>query len=126
MRIAGVSLPVEKKLSFALRYVHGVGPKRAMELCGAAKVDPDMRVKDLKSDQEEALRAALTDAGYLVESDLRRDVSMNIKRLQDIASYRGFRHRRRLPVRGQNTKTNARTRKGKKGMAVTKKKVASK
>jgi small subunit ribosomal protein S13 len=126
MRIAGVSLPVDKKLSFAMRYVHGVGPKRAEALCLAAKIDPEIRVKDLSSDQEEALRAALIGAGYLVESDLRREVSLNIKRLQDIGSYRGFRHRRRLPVRGQNTKTNARTRKGKKGMAVTKKKIASK
>ncbi len=126
MRIAGVSLPENKKLNYALTYVHGVGLHRADELCAMAKVSPDLRIKDLSSEQEEALRKALIDTGFVVESDLRRELSLNIKRLQDIGSYRGFRHRRRLPVRGQKTKTNARTRKGRKGMAVAKKKVASK
>ena len=126
MRIAGVSIPPEKRLVISLRYIYGVGPTRAALICEKTKIDANTRVKDLTTDQETALRDALTDLGFELEADLRREISQNVKRLQDIGSYRGFRHRRRLPVRGQKTKTNARTRKGRKGAAVAKKKVATK
>ena len=126
MRSAGVSIPPEKRLVISLQYIYGVGPKRADFLCQKTKIDPSIRVKDLTTDQETILRDALADLGFELEADLRREISQNIKRLQDIGSYRGFRHRRRLPVRGQKTKTNARTRKGRKGAAVTKKKIATK
>ncbi len=122
MRIAGVSIPPEKRLVISLTYILGVGPKRAQLVCDKAKIDPSTRVKDLSTEQEQVIRDALTSMGFVLEADLRRDTSQNIKRLQDIGSYRGFRHRRKLPCRGQRTKTNARTRKGKKGAAVTKKK----
>ncbi len=124
MRIAGVSIPPEKRLVISLTYILGVGPKRAEIICKKAKLDESIRVKDLTTDQEKTLRDTLTDLGFILEADLRRETSQNIKRLQDIATYRGFRHRRKLPCRGQRTKTNARTRKGKKGAAVTKKKIA--
>jgi len=124
MRIAGVSIPPEKRLVISLTYILGVGPKRAEIICKKAKLDESIRVKDLTTDQEKTLRDTLTDLGFTLEADLRRETSQNIKRLQDIATYRGFRHRRKLPCRGQRTKTNARTRKGKKGAAVTKKKIA--
>ena len=126
MRIAGVGIPSEKRLVIALTYIYGVGPTRAKLVCKKAKLDESVRVKDLTTDQEQKLREVLDSFGFLLEADLRREVNQNIKRLQDIGSYRGFRHRRRLPVRGQNTKTNARTRKGRKGAAVAKKKVATK
>ncbi len=126
MRIAGVSIPSEKRLVIALTYIYGVGPTRAKMICKKAKLDENFRVKDLSTDQQQKIRDVLDSFGFLLEADLRRKINQNIKRLQDIGSYRGYRHRRRLPVRGQNTKTNARTRKGKKGAAVTKKKVASK
>lgn len=122
MRIAGVSIPPEKRLVISLTYILGVGPKRAQLICEKAKIDENIRVKDLTTDQEKVLRDVLTEFGFILEADLRRELSQNIKRLQDIGSYRGFRHRRKLPCRGQRTKTNARTRKGKKGAAVTKKK----
>ncbi len=124
MRIAGVSIPPEKRLVISLTYILGVGPKRAQIICEKAKLNESIRVKDLTTDQEKTLRDTLTDLGFILEADLRRETSQNIKRLQDIATYRGFRHRRKLPCRGQRTKTNARTRKGKKGAAVTKKKIA--
>ncbi len=124
MRIAGVLVPVEKKVGVALTYVYGVGPRVSAALCEKAKVSSDKRVKDLTTKEEDALRDGLGE--FVVEADLRREIGQNVKRLQDIGSYRGFRHRRRLPVRGQKTKTNARTRKGRKGAAVTKKKVATK
>lgn len=124
MRIAGASIPEEKRIIVSLTYVYGIGPKRAADLCVAAKVDPNTRVKALTADQQSALREAVE--SYTVEADLRRETSQNVKRLQDIGSYRGYRHRRRLPVRGQRTKTNARTRRGRKGMAIAKKKVATK
>lgn len=126
MRIAGVTIPPEKRLVISLRYIYGVGPKRAVEICKKAKLDESIRVKDLSVDQEQLIRDTLASFEYELEADLRREKSQNIKRLQDIGSYRGFRHRRRLPLRGQRTKTNARTRKGKKGTAVAKKKVATK
>lgn len=122
MRIAGVSIPPEKRLVISLTYILGVGPKRAQMICEKAKIDESIRVKDLTTDQEKVLRDTLEELGFVLEADLRRETSQNVKRLQDIGSYRGFRHRRKLPCRGQRTKTNARTRKGKKGAAVTKKK----
>ena len=124
MRIAGVSIPSEKRVIISLQYVYGIGPATAAKILKEVKISEDVRVKDLTVEQEELLRSAIGD--LVLEADLRRQTSQDIKRLQDIGSYRGFRHRRRLPVRGQRTKTNARTRKGKKGMAVAKKKVASK
>ena len=126
MRIEGVNIPAEKRLVISLTYIFGVGPMRSKLICKKAKIDESVRVKDLSPDQEQQLREVLSSFGFLLEADLRRDVNQNIKRLQDIGSYRGFRHRKRLPVRGQKTKTNARTRKGRKGAAVTKKKVATK
>lgn len=126
MRIQGVNIPSDKRLVISLTYIFGVGPTRAKMICKKAKLDKSVRVKDLTTDQEQKLREVLTSFSFLLEADLRRDINQNIKRLQDIGSYRGYRHRRRLPVRGQRTKTNARTRKGKKGAAVTKKKVAAK
>ena len=122
MRIAGVSIPPEKRLVISLTYILGVGPKRAQMVCEKAKLDESIRVKDLTTDQEKILRDTLAELGFVLEADLRRETAQNVKRLQDIGSYRGFRHRRKLPCRGQRTKTNARTRKGKKGAAVTKKK----
>lgn len=121
MRIAGVNVPSEKRVVISLQYVYGVGPVRAKLICSRAKVKEAVRVKDLTPDQEEALRSAV--AEFVVEADLRREVSRNVKHLQDIGTYRGFRHRRRLPVRGQKTKTNSRTKRGKKITIANKKKV---
>jgi small subunit ribosomal protein S13 len=126
MRIAGVSIPTEKRLVIALTYILGVGLTRSKKICSLAKLDESIRVKDLTSDQEQVLRDTLSKMGYTLEADLRRERSQNVKRLQDIGSYRGYRHRRRLPSRGQRTKTNARTRRGRKGVAVAKKKVSTK
>jgi len=123
MRIAGTSIPSEKRLLISLRYIIGVGPHRAKLICEKAKIDGSVRVKDLTTDQEEKLRKTLDEFGYVLESDLRREISQNVKRLQDIGSYRGFRHRRKLPVRGQRTKTNSRTKRGKKVAIAGKKKV---
>jgi len=123
MRIAGTSIPTEKRLIISLRYIFGVGPHRAKIICNKAKVDESIRVKDLTTDQEEKIRSVFMELGYIVESDLSREVSQNIRRLQEIGSYRGFRHRRKLPVRGQRTKTNSRTKRGKKGTVANKKKV---
>lgn len=123
MRIAGVQIPTEKRLIISLTYIAGVGPKRAAVICEKAKIDKSIRVKDLTTEQEEKLRQVLQDLGYTLESDLRREIQLNIKRLQDIGSYRGFRHRRKLPVRGQRTKTNSRTKRGKKVAIAGKKKV---
>ena len=126
MRISGATIPSEKRLVVALTYIYGVGLRRAQALCSRAKISEDLRVKDLSAEQEQKLRDTLGKYGYTLESDLRRSISQDIKRLQDIGSYRGFRHRKRMPVRGQNTKTNARTRKGKKSVAVAGKKKATK
>lgn len=123
MRIAGTSIPSEKRLLISLRYIIGVGPHRAKLICEKTKIDGNIRVKDLTTDQEEKLRKVLDEFGFVLESDLRREVSQNIKRLQDIGSYRGFRHRRKLPVRGQRTKTNSRTKRGRKVAIAGKKKV---
>ena len=110
-RIAGVDLPREKRVEIGLTYIYGIGLTSAQKILAEAKVNPDIRVKDLTDDQVQAIRKAMD--GYKVEGDLRREVQLNIKRLMEIGSYRGMRHRKGLPVRGQKTKTNARTRKGK-------------
>jgi len=119
-RIAGVDLPEKKKIRFALRYVYGIGPKFGDTILAEAGVDPDKRAKDL-TDQEVGQIATVIDAGYIVEGALRRQVQQNIQRLRDIRCYRGERHRKGLPVRGQRTKCNARTRKGRKKTVAGKK-----
>ncbi|MCK5460569.1 30S ribosomal protein S13 [Candidatus Gracilibacteria bacterium] len=123
MRIAGTNIPAEKRIIISLTYVYGVGPARSKAICEKAKIDESIRIKDLTTDQEELLRKVLTDFEYNLESDLRREISQDIKRLQDVGSYRGFRHRRKLPVRGQRTKTNSRTKRGKRGTVANKKKI---
>ncbi len=111
-RIAGVNIPTNKRVVIALTYIHGIGPSKAKEIVGKLNIASERRVQDL-SDQEVLQIRETIDAAYTVEGDLRREVSMNIKRLMDLACYRGLRHRKGLPVRGQRTHTNARTRKGK-------------
>ena len=120
-RIAGIDLPREKRIEIGLTYIFGIGRKSAKDILEMAGVDPDIRVKDLTEDQEAALRDVI-DKNYTIEGDLRREVALNIKRLTEIGCYRGVRHRRGLPVRGQRTKTNARTRKGPKKTIANKKK----
>ncbi|MDR2464250.1 MAG: 30S ribosomal protein S13 [Holosporales bacterium] len=112
-RIAGVNIPTQKKVGIALRYIYGVGPKKAVEILEKAGVSPDLRVHQLTDADVLHVREVVDSGLYKVEGDLRREVSMNIKRLVDLGCYRGLRHRRGLPVRGQRTHTNARTRKGK-------------
>ncbi len=112
-RIAGIDLPREKRIEIGLTYIFGIGRALANEILQKTNVNPDIRVKDLTENDVSKLREYI-DKNVIVEGDLRRDVAMNIKRLQDIGCYRGLRHRKGLPVRGQNTKRNARTRKGKK------------
>lgn len=111
-RIAGVDLPREKRVEIGLTYIYGIGLSTSQKLLKEAGVNPDTRVKDLTEDQEQAIRKAIDSNELLLEGDLRREVALNIKRLTEIGCYRGLRHRRGLPVRGQRTKTNARTRKG--------------
>jgi small subunit ribosomal protein S13 len=111
-RIAGVNIPTNKRVEIALTYIHGIGPAKAKEITAKLGIESQRRVQDL-SDQEVLQIRETIDAGYQVEGDLRRQVAMNIKRLMDLACYRGLRHRKGLPVRGQRTHTNARTRKGK-------------
>ncbi len=120
-RIVGVDLPQSKRIEVGLTYIFGIGPKRSADILAAAGVSPDLRVKDLSEDDVRKISRAVEDAGR-VEGDLRKEVSLNIKRLLEIGCYRGLRHRRNLPVRGQRTNTNARTRKGPKRGAVAKKK----
>ena len=123
-RIAGVDLPRNKHANIALTYIYGIGNSRAARILDAANVDPMKKVPDLAEDEVNRIRQVIEGEGG-VEGDLRKDVSMNIKRLIEIGSYRGFRHRRNLPVRGQRTHTNARTRKGpRKGTVAQKKKAA--
>jgi small subunit ribosomal protein S13 len=110
-RIAGVNIPTGKRVPIALTYIHGIGPKIAHEICAAVNIDVARRVNELSDAEVLAIREHI-DANLTVEGDLRREVQMNIKRMMDIGSYRGLRHRRGLPVRGQRTHTNARTRKG--------------
>ena len=123
-RIAGVDIPREKRVIISLTYIHGIGPTSAQQVVSAANVSPDVRTRDLTEDQVNRLREII-DRRYKVEGDLRREVALNVKRLQEIGSYRGLRHRRNLPVRGQRTKTNARQRRGpKKTVGVRRKAVA--
>lgn len=119
-RIAGIDIPERKKIRYALRYIYGIGPKIADDILAAAGIDPDRRASDL-NDQEIAQIAGIIDQEHLVEGALRRQVSQNIQRLRDIRAYRGDRHRRGLPVRGQRTRCNARTRKGRKKTVAGKK-----
>jgi small subunit ribosomal protein S13 len=116
-RIAGINVPVQKHTVIALTSIYGIGRPRALTICKAAKVDPTRKIKDLTEAELEALRAQV--GKFVIEGDLRREVAISIKRLMDLGCYRGVRHRRGLPVRGQRTKTNARTRKGKRKAAVT-------
>ena len=109
-RISGVDLPREKRIEIGLTYIYGIGLSSSQKILAKAGVNPDVRVKDLTDEQEQAIRNAMD--GYVVEGDLRREVALNIKRLTEINCFRGTRHRKGLPVRGQRTKTNARTRKG--------------
>ena len=110
-RIAGVDIPREKRVIVALTYIHGIGPATATKIVAGANVSPDARVRDLSEEEVSRLREII-DRRYKVEGDVRREVSMNIKRLMEVGAYRGLRHRRNLPVRGQRTKTNARQRRG--------------
>lgn len=110
-RIAGVNIPTGKRVEIALTYIHGIGRKQAKDICASCSIAPERRVNELSDADVIQIREAI-DEGYSVEGDLRRDHSMNIKRLLDMGVYRGLRHRRNLPVRGQRTHTNARTRKG--------------
>ncbi|NLN88282.1 MAG: 30S ribosomal protein S13 [Syntrophomonadaceae bacterium] len=120
-RIAGVDLPRDKRVEISLTYILGIGKASSQKILAEAGINPDTRVKDLTEEEVARIRAII-DKNFVVEGDLRRDVSMNIKRLMDLGCYRGLRHRRGLPVRGQNTKNNARTRKGPKRTAGGKKK----
>ncbi|MCD8045704.1 MAG: 30S ribosomal protein S13 [Clostridiales bacterium] len=121
-RIAGVDLPREKRVEIGLTYIYGIGVATSRRLLTAANVNPDTRCKDLTDEEVKAISEAIETEGIMVEGDLRRDTAMNIKRLQEIGCYRGIRHRKGLPVRGQKTKTNARTRKGPKKTVAGKKK----
>ena len=123
-RIAGINIPMNKHVWIGLTHIYGVGKARARKVCEAAGVKPTTKVKDLTETEVNAIRSQVTK--FAVEGDLRREVSMNIKRLMDLGSHRGIRHRRGLPVRGQKTKTNARTRKGPRRMQVAGKKKAGK
>ena len=120
-RISGIDLPRDKRIEVALTYIYGIGPARAAEVLAKTGINPDIRVKDLTEEQEGQLREAI-EHGYIIEGDLRRETAMNVKRLSEIGCYRGLRHRRGLPVHGQRTKTNARTRKGPKKTIANKKK----
>jgi small subunit ribosomal protein S13 len=124
-RISGINIPLNKRAEIGLTYIYGIGRSTSNKLLTDAGISPDTKVRDLTEDDVIKLRE-LIDTGLTVEGDLRRERSQNIKRLQEIGSYRGLRHRRGLPVRGQNTKTNARTRKGPKRMQVAGKKKATK
>ena len=124
-RISGVDLPRDKRVEAALPYIYGIGASRSRDILGKAEVSPDTRVKDLTETEVGRLREII-DREYKVEGDLRREVQLNIKRLMDIGCYRGLRHRRGLPVRGQRTKTNARTRKGPRRTVAGKKKAPKK
>lgn len=111
-RIMGVEIPGNKRIEIALRYIYGIGPSNSKEILARAGVDPNIRAKDLTEQQISALVHAIQEGKYVIEGDLRREITMNIRRLQQIKCYRGIRHSRNLPVRGQRTRTNARTRRG--------------
>jgi small subunit ribosomal protein S13 len=121
-RIAGVDLPREKRIEIGLTYIYGIGRVSSGKILEAAGVDPDTRVKDLTDEEVKKISDVIDKDDYMVEGDLRREIALNIKRLQEIGCYRGIRHRKGLPVRGQKTKTNARTRKGPKRTVANKKK----
>ncbi|MAV82691.1 MAG: 30S ribosomal protein S13 [Pelagibacteraceae bacterium] len=121
-RIAGVNIPVNKRAIISLTYIHGIGPKFAFDICKITGLDESKRIKDCSEDEIAKVRKVIEE-GYTVEGDLRRSVSQNIKRLKDLGCYRGLRHRKQLPTRGQRTHTNARTRKGKAVAIAGKKKV---
>ena len=119
-RIAGVNIPENKRIEIALTYIYGIGRSKANEILEAAKIDKDKKVKALSEDEVNKIRKII-ETQEKIEGDLRKELTLNIKRLMDIGSYKGLRHRRRLPVRGQRTKTNARTRKGPRGHTIKKK-----
>jgi small subunit ribosomal protein S13 len=119
-RIAGITLPPDKRIEVGLTYIYGIGRSKSLKILEEAKIDKDKRVKALTEDEVNQIRQII-EKREKIEGDLRKEVTMNIKRLMDISSYRGARHKRRLPVRGQRTKTNARTRKGPRGQSVKKK-----
>lgn len=121
-RLAGVDLPRNKRIIIALTYIYGIGPARSAKIIEKTKISPDLRTDNLTDEDIKLLREELST--YHIEGDLRREVTMHIKRLQEINSYRGIRHKRKLPARGQRTKTNARTRRGKKSGPIAKKKTA--
>ncbi len=121
-RISGVDLPREKRVEIGLTYIYGIGLSTSQKILKEAGINPDTRVKDLTEDQEQAIRKAIEKLDLTLEGDLRREIALNIKRLTEIGCYRGLRHRRGLPVRGQRTKTNARTRKGPRKMVSKSKK----
>lgn len=120
-RISGVDLPNNKRIEIALTYIYGIGRTSATKIIEKIKIDPDLRAKNLSDEQISQIRGVI-ESDYMVEGDLRRETNLNIKRLMDLGNYRGLRHRRGLPVRGQRTKTNARTRKGPRRLAVASKK----
>lgn len=119
-RLAGVDLPRNKRMVIALTYIYGIGPTRSAKILDTCKISQDLRTDDLTDDDIKKLREEM--AHYTIEGDLKREESLNIKRLSEIGSYRGLRHRRKLPLRGQRTKTNARTRRGKKSLSIANKK----
>ncbi len=119
-RISGIDLPNAKRVEIGLTYIYGVGRKISNDILSKTKIDKNVRVRDLNDDQVNKIRTVI-EKEYQVEGDLRRDVSLNVKRLMDLGNYRGLRHRKHMPVRGQRTKTNARTRKGPRRLAVSKK-----
>lgn len=124
-RIEGVNLPLKKRVEYGLTYIFGIGVKLSRDILGKLKIEPDKRVKDLTDVEVAAIQKEIS-ANYKVEGELRKEITMNIKRLQEIGSYRGIRHKKRLPVRGQRTKTNARTRKGPKKAPIALKRTVTK
>ncbi|MEE2702175.1 MAG: 30S ribosomal protein S13 [Thermodesulfobacteriota bacterium] len=124
-RIAGVDIPEDKRVEVSLTYIYGIGKKISKNILKTAQISPSLRTKDLTDSDVAKIRQAI-EGSHLVEGELRVEVQNNIKRLQDIGSYRGIRHRKKLPLRGQRTKSNARTRRGRKGLAIAKKKQAVK
>ena len=121
-RILGVDIPANKRIDIALRYIYGLGPVNSKDILAAANIDPAIRAKDLNEQQMSQIVHAIQAGKYVIEGDLRREIGMNLKRLQGVKCYRGIRHIRGLPVRGQRTKTNSRTRKGKRKTVANKKK----
>jgi small subunit ribosomal protein S13 len=124
-RIAGVDIPRDKRVEISLRYLYGIGPSNAREVLRKARVSPDSRVKDLSEEEVNRIREVV-DKGYKVEGDLRREVNLNVKRMVEIGCYRGVRHRRSLPVHGQRTRTNARTKRGARKTVAGRRKASSK